>query len=170
MGTISKGLNLVSQLSRAASTQLWAAHCFKAASYKDRWQRSHAEMHNLIARQAREKESMQTYAVQKFAQSLLEVADNLESAARAVPLAVLQEGAQVSSDKALAYLQSLLDGVLATEKVLLKTMASKGVERIELSEGDQFNPNTQEAMSVLPCTQPEHTPGTIAAKWQAAFM
>jgi molecular chaperone GrpE (heat shock protein) len=45
-------------------------------------------------------------------------------------------------------------------------MASKGVERIEMSEGDAFDPNTQEAMSVLPCTQPEHSPGTIAAKWQ----
>lgn len=62
--------------------------------------------------------------LQKFAQSLLEVADNLESAARAVPLAVLQEGAQVSSDKAMAYLRSLLEGVLATEKVLLKVCAS----------------------------------------------
>jgi hypothetical protein len=36
----------------------------QAASFKDRWQRSHAEMQNLIARQAREKETMQTYAVQ----------------------------------------------------------------------------------------------------------
>jgi molecular chaperone GrpE (heat shock protein) len=43
-------------------------HCsvraWQAASYKDRWQRSHAEMQNLIARQTREKESIQTYAVQ----------------------------------------------------------------------------------------------------------
>jgi hypothetical protein len=38
--------------------------CMQAASFKDRWQRSHAEMQNLIARQAREKETMQTYAVQ----------------------------------------------------------------------------------------------------------
>jgi hypothetical protein len=36
----------------------------QASSFKDRWQRSHAEMQNLIARQAREKETMQTYAVQ----------------------------------------------------------------------------------------------------------
>jgi hypothetical protein len=196
----------------------------QAASFKDRWQRSHAEMQNLIARQAREKETMQTYAVQvrwlqhsngsglsftpvaqisacvsgawlapqqqadtvleleqygqqhthsaviiiilpfhvqcvlskiclehsgsglssscsngvlfhwlltwrcsccflqKFAQSLLEVADNLESAQRAVPAAVLQPGAEVSAEKALGFLKALLEGVQATERVLLKVM------------------------------------------------
>lgn len=36
----------------------------QAAAFKDKWQRSHAEMQNLIARQAREKETLQTYAVQ----------------------------------------------------------------------------------------------------------
>lgn len=36
----------------------------QAAGFKEKWQRSHAEMQNLIARQAREKETMQTYAVQ----------------------------------------------------------------------------------------------------------
>lgn len=58
--------------------------------------------------------------MQKFAESLLEVADNLESAARAVPQAVLQEGAEVPPEMALKYLRSLLEGVQATERVLLK--------------------------------------------------
>jgi hypothetical protein len=58
--------------------------------------------------------------LQKFAQSLLEVADNLESAQRAVPAAVLQPGAEVSTEKALGYLKALLEGVQATERVLLK--------------------------------------------------
>lgn len=40
------------------------AWCLQAASFKDRWQRSHAEMQNLISRQNREKETLQTYAVQ----------------------------------------------------------------------------------------------------------
>lgn len=57
---------------------------------------------------------------QKFAESLLEVADNLESAARAVPPQVLQEGAQVPAETALKYLRALLEGVQATERVLLK--------------------------------------------------
>lgn len=57
---------------------------------------------------------------QKFAESLLDVADNLESAARAVPQNVLQEGADVPADTALKYLRSLLEGVQATERTLLK--------------------------------------------------
>jgi hypothetical protein len=36
----------------------------QAAAFKDRWQRTQAEMANLIARQNREKETLQTYAVQ----------------------------------------------------------------------------------------------------------
>lgn len=60
------------------------------------------------------------FASQKFAESLLEVADNLESAARAVPQGVLQEGADVPAETSLKYLKSLLEGVQATERVLLK--------------------------------------------------
>eukprot|EP00879_Flechtneria_rotunda_P021063 GHRR01022189.1.p1 GENE.GHRR01022189.1~~GHRR01022189.1.p1 ORF type:complete len:235 (+),score=106.21 GHRR01022189.1:318-1022(+) len=141
----------------------------EAASFKDKWQRSHAEMQNLIARQAREKETLQTYAVQKFAQSLLEVADNLESAVKAAPKDVLQAGADVSVEKALGYLKSLLEGVQATERVLLKNMASQGVQRLEIADGDSFDPNTQEAMSTIPTTSPAQTPGTIAAVWQSGY-
>jgi molecular chaperone GrpE (heat shock protein) len=61
---------------------------------------------------------------QKFAESLLEVADNLESAARAVPQDVLREGAQVPADTSLKYLKALLEGVQATERVLLKVGAA----------------------------------------------
>jgi hypothetical protein len=58
--------------------------------------------------------------MQKFAQSLLEVADNLESAAKAVPSNIVQQGADVPAETALKYLRSLLEGVQATERVLLK--------------------------------------------------
>lgn len=61
---------------------------------------------------------------QKFAESLLEVADNLESAARAVPQDVLREGAEVPADTSLKYLKALLEGVQATERVLLKVGAA----------------------------------------------
>lgn len=50
------------------NTCVCALHCInfllQAAGLKDRLQRSHAEMQNLIARQSREKETLQTYAVQ----------------------------------------------------------------------------------------------------------
>jgi hypothetical protein len=158
-------------------------------------------------------------APQKFAESLLEVADNLESAARAVPPAVVQQGAAVAPETALKYLRALLEGVQATERVLLKvrarqaaargvcacqrpamaddqanavqpvrpvsrrhhpaaliassfvplpaqTMATKGVQRIPLAEGDTFDPNTQEAMSMVPRPGPDAAPNSIANVWQ----
>lgn len=50
------------------SSKLTCCHgmCYavQAAGFKDRLQRSHAEMQNLIARTNREKETLQTYAVQ----------------------------------------------------------------------------------------------------------
>ncbi|KAF6262565.1 GrpE nucleotide exchange factor [Scenedesmus sp. NREL 46B-D3] len=111
---------------------------------------------------------MQTYAVQKFAQSLLEVADNLESAQRAVPAAVLQPGAEISTEKALGYLKALLEGVQATERVLLKNMSTKGVERIATAEGDEFDPNTQEAMTTVPAAEGKK-PSTVANVWQSGY-
>ena len=155
--------------------------------------------------------------LQRFAESLLEVADNLESAARAVPRDVLQPGAQVSTDVVTGYLRALLEGVTATERVLLKarhclgaamsvcvatvsgqrkrlmhrvieriflliahssrsacnaaqqTMADKGVQRIETAEGDAFDPNTQEAMSMLPVVDADKAPGTVANVWQSGY-
>lgn len=47
-------------------------------------------------------------------------------------------------------------------------MASKGVTRVDVSEGDAFDPNTQEAMSTLPAQGPDAKPGTIAVKWQVS--
>eukprot|EP00878_Enallax_costatus_P003368 GHUV01003577.1.p1 GENE.GHUV01003577.1~~GHUV01003577.1.p1 ORF type:complete len:323 (+),score=73.35 GHUV01003577.1:126-971(+) len=140
-----------------------------AASFKERWQRSHAEMQNLITRQAREKETMQTYAVQGFAKSLLEVADNLESAQKAIPSNVLEQGAEVPAEKALGYLKSLLEGVQATERVLHKLMASKGVERIATAEGEEFDPNSHEAMSTVPRPNQNKKSGTVAVVWQSGY-
>ena len=64
--------------------------------------------------------------MQGFAKSLLEVADNLESAQKAIPNNVLEQGAEVPAEKALGYLKSLLEGVQATERVLHKVACSPG--------------------------------------------
>jgi hypothetical protein len=46
-------------------------------------------------------------------------------------------------------------------------MGSKGVQRIPTAEGDAFDPNTQEAMSTLPCPGGnDKQPGTVANVWQ----
>lgn len=44
----------------------------------------------------------------------------MESAQKAIPSNVLEQGADVSAEKPLGYLRSLLEGVQATERVLHK--------------------------------------------------
>lgn len=48
-------------------------------------------------------------------------------------------------------------------------MASKGVERIDTAEGDDFDPNTQEAMSTMPCPGGDKKPGAVATVWQVGY-
>lgn len=139
------------------------------AKNKDSLQRAYAEMENLRARQARETENLKVFAVQGFAKSLLEVADNLESAQKAIPANVFQPGADVPADKALGYLKSLLEGVQATERVLHKLMAGKGIQRIETAEGDEFDPNSHEAMSTIPRPSDDKKSGTVGVVWQSGY-
>jgi hypothetical protein len=88
--------------------------------------------------------------LQKFAQSLLEVADNLESAQRAVPATVLQPGAEISTETALGYLKALLEGVQATERVLLKVSGACG-QALALAFGEQ-----QDETRLGSCSCPSH--------------
>lgn len=93
------------------------------------------------------------HALQKFAESLLEVADNLESAARAVPSGVLQEGAEVPAQTALKYLKALLEGVQATERVLLKVGTVLVVCSSDVCLHSVFVPYVLLSPSVPPCRQ-----------------
>lgn len=45
-------------------------------------------------------------------------------------------------------------------------MGSKGVERIQTAAGDNFDPNTMEAMSTMPCPGGDAQPGSVANVWQ----
>lgn len=48
----------------------------------------------------------------------------------------------------------------------VQTMGSKGVQRIQTAEGQDFDPNVMEAMSTMPCPGGDAKPGTIANVWQ----
>lgn len=47
-------------------------------------------------------------------------------------------------------------------------MAGKGVERIQTSAGDDFDPNNHEAMSTVPRTGDDQRPGAVAIVWQVS--
>lgn len=46
-------------------------------------------------------------------------------------------------------------------------MSTKGVERIATAEGDEFDPNTQEAMTTVPAAEGKK-PSTVANVWQVS--
>lgn len=52
---------------------------------------------------------------------------------------------------------------------VLQTMGSKGVQRIQTAAGDDFDPNTMEAMSTMPCPGGDAKPGAIANVWQVSL-
>jgi molecular chaperone GrpE (heat shock protein) len=46
-------------------------------------------------------------------------------------------------------------------------MSSQGIERIETAEGDDFDPNTQEAMTTMAAVEGKR-PNTVANVWQVS--
>src|ERR1700759_1359395 len=81
---------------------------------KDRTLRTLAEMENLRRRTEREVADARTYAVTNFARDVLNVADNMERAMKALDDEI--------REKADAGVKALLDGVELTERELIKVM------------------------------------------------
>ena len=82
-----------------------------------------AEMENVRSIARRDVETAKTFAIQGFAKSLLDVADNLNRATESVPSEQLEEG--VNAD-----LTALYDGVIMTGNQLEKVFAAAGVEKV----------------------------------------
>jgi molecular chaperone GrpE len=88
------------------------------------------------------------FGVKDFAKSLLDVADTLQ---KAVESAI---GLQTSDAK----VQSMVEGVRATETNMLKALKSNGVEGYG-AQGDKFDPNKHEALAQVPDAR--HAPNSI---------
>ena len=63
---------------------------------------------------------------QPIIKALLDVADNLQRAADAVPGNVLDGSEEVEAERALKLLKSLLEGMQMTEAVLMKVCVCRG--------------------------------------------
>lgn len=121
---------------------------------KEQVLRALAEADNARKRAAREREDASKYAISNFARDLLSVADNLRRALEAAPPGSEQ-------------LLSLLQGVEATERELLKIFEKNGIRKIEPA-GEMFNPNFHEVMFEAPATgQPA---GTIVQVIEAGYV
>jgi molecular chaperone GrpE len=117
----------------------------------DKYLRAAAELENVRKRASRDVENAHKFALERFCTELLAVKDSLEAG-----LAV-DDGSDVTS---------LLEGKAATLKQLTATMERFGV--VELSpEGEPFNPEEHEAMTVQPSSAVE--PGSVLTVFQKGY-
>lgn len=124
-----------------------------AAEHQEQLLRLAAEMDNLRKRSARELDNARKFAVERLAGELLSVADSLEMGLAAAR----SEGAT----------GALLEGQEATLKLLLSALEKAGVSPVQ-AEGERFNPEFHEAMSMVPA--PDHVPGAVVSVVQKGYL
>jgi molecular chaperone GrpE len=124
---------------------------------KDRLLRALAETENVRRRAQRDREEASKYAVAGFAKELLSVADNLRRALDSLPEAEARDQRTLS----------LLAGVEATERELLRAFERHGIRRVD-PRGERFDHNFHEA--VFEAERPEHPAGTIVEVLQPGYV
>jgi molecular chaperone GrpE len=117
----------------------------------DRYLRSAAEVENVRKRAVRDVERARKFALENFGRELLEVRDSLE----------LGSAAADASD-----VESILAGGAATLKLLSTTFERFGIVEVD-PEGEPFDPELHEAMTVQPSVDAE--PGSVLTVIQKGY-
>ena len=125
----------------------------EVSEMKDRWMRSEAEMANVRARSHREVNETRQYAVQKFAQDVVEAADNLNRGLASLP------AASPGEPEIVARLREGLEGI---ERNFLAILERNGIKR-EDPTGAPFDPNLHQAMAEQETAA--HAPGSVMHAW-----
>ncbi len=115
--------------------------------------RAAADVENIRRRAAQDVEKAHKFALEKFANELLPVIDNME---RAIEF----------SDKENEALKPVLEGVALTQKSFIDAVAKFGVELVN-PEGEKFNAEFHQAMAMQPSADVE--PNTVIAVMQKGF-
>jgi molecular chaperone GrpE len=113
--------------------------------------RTAAELENVRKRAARDVEHAHKFALENFARELLAVVDSLEMGLAAA---------------ANADAEALREGSEATCKLLKATLERFGVSEVD-PEGEPFDPEMHEAMSMMPA--PNIEPGSVAQVVQKGY-
>lgn len=124
----------------------------KAAENWDRYLRAAAEVENVRKRAARDVENAHKFALENFSKELLSVRDSLEMGIAAAE----------SADA-----DSLLEGKEATLKLLTTVLERFGVIEVD-PEGEAFDPELHEAMTVQPSAEAE--PGSVLTVIQKGYV
>jgi molecular chaperone GrpE len=121
----------------------------RAAEQRDLYMRALAELDNVRKRAARDVEQAHKYAVDRFANDLVDVKDSLE-------LGLASEASG----------EALRAGTEATLKLLAKAFERAGI--VELNPaGEPFNPELHEAMATQPSA--ERPPNTVVQVVQKGY-
>ena len=126
------------------------------AALKEQALRYAAEAENTKRRAEREANDARAFGIQRFATSLLGVADVLTRALNSVP-----------ADIADAAFKNFVDGIAMTEKELAGAFDKNGVKKIAPLKGDRFDPNLHQAVMEQPSTEVEG--GQIIMVMQAGY-
>jgi molecular chaperone GrpE len=124
------------QLMQAATARIAELET-ELGEMKDRWIRAEAETSNVRARAQREVNETRQYAVQKFAQDVVEAAENLRRGLDSLPAKAKDEPEIVSR------LREGLDGI---ERNFLNILERNGIKR-EDPTGQPFDPNLHQSMA-----------------------
>ncbi|XP_028769374.1 grpE protein homolog 2, mitochondrial isoform X2 [Neltuma alba] len=134
---------------------------------QDKVLRTYAEMENVMDRTRREAENSKKFAVQNFAKSLLDVADNLGRASSVVKESFSKIDASKDSSGAVPILKTLLEGVEMTDRQLSEVLKKFGVEKFDPTN-EPFDPHRHNAVFQIP--DGSKPPGTVAAVLKAGYM
>ncbi|XP_034679636.1 grpE protein homolog 2, mitochondrial-like isoform X2 [Vitis riparia] len=134
---------------------------------QDKVLRSYAEMENVMERARREAENSKKFAIQNFAKSLLDVADNLGRASLVVKESFSKIDESKDTAGAVPLLKTLLEGVEMTEKQLGEVFRKFGMEKFDPTN-EQFDPHRHNAAFQIP--DPSKPSGTVAVVLKAGYM
>ncbi|KAJ1380414.1 GrpE nucleotide exchange factor [Sesbania bispinosa] len=134
---------------------------------QDKVLRTYAEMENVMDRTRREAENSKKFAIQNFAKSLLDVADNLGRASSVVKDSFSKIESPNDSDEAAKLLKTLLEGVEMTEKQLAEVLKKYGVEKFDPTN-EPFDPHRHNAIFQIP--DASKPPGTVGVVLKAGYM
>lgn len=113
------------------------AEATQVAEFKDAALRAQAEAQNVRRRAEQDVEKAHKFALEKFANEMLQIVDNLERALEA-------------SDAEDAAVKPLREGVEMTLNMFVSSLAKFQVEQVNPQAGDTFNPELHQAMSMVP--------------------
>ncbi len=146
-----------SQIPEQAATARISDLEAELAEMKDRWMRAEAETANVRARAHREVNETRQYAVQKFAQEVVEAAENLHRGLESLPPPANGEPEIVTR---------LREGLEGIERNFLNILERNGIKR-EDPTGAPFDPNLHQAMAEQESAA--HAPGSVMHAWTPAW-